>query len=81
MPFAGAEFQEAGVLVALNELASATALALIPLPKLLGFQDQKRNEIKPADIALLESVGALDLLTAKDKFAEMWQQMQKDFKY
>src|SRR5208282_3249758 len=77
MPFIGAEFQEAGLLVALNELAAATALALVPLPKLLGYVDQGRTEIKEAAFALLRSVGALNVLNVKDKFAEMWRQAEK----
>lgn len=76
MPFAGAMFQEAGVIVALNELAEATALALIPLPKLLGYDNQKRSEIKEAGFTLLSSVGALDVLTEKRKFEEMWRQAE-----
>jgi hypothetical protein len=37
MPCCGAEFQDAGVLVALNDLALATGWALIPIPTLLNY--------------------------------------------
>lgn len=79
LPFAGANFQEAGLIIALNELARATALALIPLPKLLGYDDQKRSEIQGKAATLLESVGNVDVITKGQVFAEMWQQAEKDF--
>lgn len=78
MPSAGAQFQEAGLIVALNEVAGATALALVPLPKLLGYEDQRRSEIKQVGLNLLRSVGALDVLNVKELFAEMWQQAERD---
>jgi hypothetical protein len=77
MPVIGATFQEGGVIIALNELAAATALALVPLPKLLRYDDQRRNEIKNAGVTLLRAVGALNIVNAKDKFAEMWRQTEE----
>jgi hypothetical protein len=78
LPFAGAEFQEAGVFVALNELALATALALLSIPRLLGYDDQKRSEIQEAGITLLQSIGGVDITTEGEVFAKMWQQAEKD---
>jgi hypothetical protein len=80
MPFAGAQFQEAGLIVALNELAHATALALMPLPKLLGYDDQRRSEIQQAGANLWTAVGTLDVLTEKSKFEDMWQQTKSELK-
>ncbi len=71
MPFAGSGFQEAGLIVALNELALATGLALISLPKILSYDDARRKEIKEAVLALRTSVGRTNVLTVKDQLAEM----------
>ncbi len=71
MPFAGSEFQEPGLIVALNELSLATSLALICLPKLLSYNDARRKEIKETVLTLLNSVGGTNILTVKDQLAEM----------
>jgi hypothetical protein len=71
IPVAGSEFQEAGLIVALNELALATSLALVSLPKVLSYDDTKRKELKEAAFALLNSVGGTNVLTVKDQLAEM----------
>jgi hypothetical protein len=73
IPSTGGVFQEAGLVVTLNELAAATAFALVPMPKLLGYDDHRRAQIKGAGFSLLETVGALDILNVKEKFAETWQ--------
>jgi hypothetical protein len=71
MPFIGSQFQEAGLIVALNELAFATGLALISLPKILSYDDTRRKEIKEAGFALVDSIGAANVLTVKQYYAEV----------
>jgi hypothetical protein len=73
MPFAGSQFQEAGFIVALNELALATGLALISLPKILSYDETRRKEIKEAVLVLLDSIGGTNVLTVKDQLAEIRQ--------
>jgi hypothetical protein len=73
IPCSGGVFQEAGVVVALQELAAATARAAIPLPKLLGYDNQRRDEIREATAVLLSSTGRLNVLTEKQFFADMGQ--------
>jgi hypothetical protein len=73
IPCSGGVFQEAGVVVALQELAAATARAAIPLPKLLGYDNQRRDEIREATAVLLSSSGRLNVLTEKQFFADMGQ--------
>lgn len=70
IPTAGARYQEAGVLVALNELSAAAAFSLIPLPKLLVHPEERRIELKAAGLALLRSVGGVDITTVKDLFGQ-----------
>lgn len=72
MPFNGAYFQEAGVLVSLNELAAATALVTVPLPQLLNLDEEKRKYFREAALKLLQFVGAVNVLSVQD----IWEQIQ-----
>lgn len=74
MPLIGGYFQEGGGLVALNELAAATSLATIALPKLLNLQEDKQKRICEVCLVLLKSVGGVNVLTVKD----MWQKVLND---
>ena len=74
MPLVGGYFQEGGVLVALNELAAATSLATIAIPKLLNLQKDKQKRIYDACLTLLKSVGGVNVLTVKD----LWQKVLND---
>jgi hypothetical protein len=77
MPCAGATFQEAGAIVALNELGFATACATVTAPKLLGYDDARRTEIGDACVLLIESLGGLDVLSVDKMHSEMWQQAKE----
>ena len=77
-PCLGGVFQEAGVVVALQELAEATARATIPLPKLLGYDDSRRDEIRQAAAVLLSSVGPLKILNERELFAAMRMRRQEE---
>jgi hypothetical protein len=74
IPFSAGEFQEAGLLVSLNELAEAVSRAVIPLPKLLGYDNQRRSEIQERASILLSSVGKLSVENQQEMYAEIWQQ-------
>jgi hypothetical protein len=71
MPCAGAMFQTAGVIVALNELGLATACATVTIPKLLGYDDARRREIRDACLSLIDSLGGLHILNVDEMFAEL----------
>jgi hypothetical protein len=72
IPTAGAYFQQGGVLLSLNEVGAATALAAIPLPKLLNLEYNNRKYFREASLKLLESVGAVDVLGVE----EMWREIR-----
>jgi hypothetical protein len=77
-PVVGAQFQEAGVVVALTELATALAWASIPLPKLLRCDDRRGAEINDAAAALAAAAGSADIVAVKELHAAMWRQAVED---
>jgi hypothetical protein len=77
-PSVGARFQEAGLVVSLNELARAVACAVLPIPKLLGYDDQRRGAIRERAIILLSTVGGLSVENQQEMFAEIRRQLETD---
>jgi hypothetical protein len=65
-PTVGAHFQEAGVLIALNELGLATSLATVPLPALLELEEKIHLEFKKEALKLLRLVGKVDILSFEE---------------
>jgi hypothetical protein len=65
-PVAGGMFQEAGILVALNELSAFVAVATLVAAKLILKDPERRKEIKAAVLALIDSVGAVSVLNVQD---------------
>lgn len=72
IPTTGAYFQEAGVLVSLNELAAATSLAAVPVAKLLKLEEDKRKYFRETSLKLLRSVGAVDVLSLQG----IWEKLR-----
>lgn len=70
-PLAGSVFQEAGAVVALQELAGATGRATLALPKLLGYDERRTNEFRDAGAHLISSIGRLSVLNIDEYFAQM----------
>ncbi len=70
-PLAGSVFQEAGAVVALQELAGATGRAALALPKLLGYDERRTGEFRDAGAHLISSIGRLSVLNIDECFAEM----------
>jgi hypothetical protein len=76
VPTAGAYFQEAGVLISLNELAAATALVAVPIPKLLKLSLDKRKHFRETSLKVLRSVGGVNVMEINgiwDKVRAEWQ--------
>jgi hypothetical protein len=77
MPLTGGEFQEVGLIVGLNELSGAVARAVLPLPKLLGYDALRRSEIQERASVLLSSVGKLSVETQRELFEELRQHAEE----
>jgi hypothetical protein len=60
LPTVGAVFQEGGCLVSLNELAVATGVCVAGLIPLLTLEE-RRQRLRESSVALLRSVGGVDL--------------------
>lgn len=71
-PVLGGYFQEAGVLVSLNELASAVALATFAASKLMTLEEERRKYIGQAALKLLRSVGAVDVI----QMPQWWEKLR-----
>ena len=70
-PVAAGYFQEAGVLVAINEISEFVAWVTLCAAKLLFGDTERRRTIREAGIQLLVSVGRADVLTIESYFEEL----------
>ncbi len=61
IPTSGGYEQDEGILLVLNELAIATAHATLPVGKLLGYDEPRRDEFRNACAELLSNVGGIDI--------------------
>lgn len=78
-PLAAGYFQEAGVLVAINEISEFVAWVALCAAKLRFGDTDKRYTIREAGIRLLTSVGKANVLTIDGYFDELRQNSQIPF--
>lgn len=63
-PTLGGYFQEVGLMVSLNELAAATAVAAVCAADLIGVSEERRKRIASESVALLRSIGGVNIKNA-----------------
>jgi hypothetical protein len=61
IPTSGGYQQDEGILLVLNELGIAMSHATVPLPKLLGYDNIRRQEFMNASADLLCNIGGIDI--------------------
>ncbi len=70
-PLSGSTFQEAGVLIALNELAAVVAVSTLTAAQLIAPGSARVTYITKASMDLLRSLGGLSVVTMNDIFEEL----------
>jgi hypothetical protein len=73
-PILGHIVQPAGLLIAINELAYATAMVGVPAGDLLGLPEQTNGTLRSACSDLIKSIGNVTI----DKYDEITAQQLKD---
>lgn len=63
VPILGARYQQFGFLSCLNELCRVVGVTVAFAPKLLGYEAERKKEVRDAGITLLASMGRIDVLT------------------
>jgi len=76
IPTAGASLQEAGLLVALNEIAVAVSLATSFGALLLDLDKEVKREILDAAKSLADSIGGATITEIDDYYAEVLRDIQ-----
>ena len=72
-PVLGHVVQPAGLMIAVNELSYAVAIAAVPVGKFLELRDDIRKELSEASQTLLRSIGGVTI----DSYEELTSEQVK----